>query len=135
MQPQLSTHPTARHQAHECLVGQGQSRKNHLSPSPPTISCRNPTSTPPDPRPPTSEPTGIAARNKSRTSTRRSDRSRTDPGSSIRARSRLADLQHRRDCPAQSPDAKSRTLMEAREKAHVAFGQSGNVLLVLDRKS
>ena len=47
----------------------------------------------------------------------------------------LADRKRPRDCPAQRlRDAWGRTLAEAREKAHVAFGKSGNALLVLDRK-
>ncbi len=52
---------------------------------------------PPHPNP------GIAPRCQSHTSTSRSDQPRTDQGSSIRARLRLSDMQHLRDCPAQDP--------------------------------
>ena len=54
-------------------------------------------------RPPPPHPNpGIATWCQSHTSTRRSDRSRTDHGSSIRARLRLADMRRQRNCPAQN---------------------------------
>ncbi|MCK5108355.1 MAG: hypothetical protein KAR25_01555 [Methanosarcinales archaeon] len=48
-------------------------------------------------------------------------------GRSIRARLRLADRKRPRDCPAKNTRRAGR-LTEAREKAQVVFGQSGNAL-------
>ena len=92
----LCFYPSAR-SPHSCDCGASLAR---ISQRHQPTSCRNPTSTPPDPRPPHPNP-GIAPRCQSHTSARRSDQSRTGQGSSIRVRLRLADLRRPGDCPAQ----------------------------------